>query len=87
MLSALAREARLEVDVSDDVDSAVCSWGGHVPTGRTGLASRPWSAIGTDGEREPAQHGITVRCLRRPDGTLTSDRDADGLMAIIARAY
>jgi prolyl-tRNA synthetase len=55
--------------------------------GRAGLAPRPWSAIGGDGERELGQHGITVRCLRRPDGALTSDRDADGLRAIVARAY
>ena len=47
----------------------------------------PWSAIGTDGERELGRHGITVRCLRQPDGALTSDRDADGLIAIVARAY
>ena len=40
-----------------------------------------------DGERELGRHGITVRCLHRPDGTLTSDRDADGLVAIVARAY
>jgi hypothetical protein len=33
------------------------------------------------------RHGVTVRCLQRPDGTLTGDRGADGLVAIVGRAY
>ena len=55
--------------------------------GGSGLASLPWSAIGTDGEREMGRHGVTVRCLQQPDGTLTGDRGADGLVAIVGRAY
>ncbi len=53
--------------------------------GGKGLASLPWSAIGTD--LELGRHGLTVRCLHQPDGTLTSDRDGDGLMAVVVRAY
>jgi prolyl-tRNA synthetase len=71
----------------DDRLVAVDSLAEAIEQGRGGLAELPWSAIGADGERELAQHGITVRCLRGPDGTLTSDRDAEGLRAIVARAY
>jgi prolyl-tRNA synthetase len=82
--AALLADARRLID---DRLVAVESLADAIEQGGIGLASLPWSAIGTDGERELAQHGITVRCLRQPDGTLTSDRDADGLMAIVARAY
>ena len=71
----------------DDRLVAVESLGDAIDQGASGLASLPWSAIGTDGERELGRHGITVRCLHQHDGTLTSDRDADGLVAVVARAY
>jgi prolyl-tRNA synthetase len=66
---------------------AVDSLAEAIEQGRSGLAALPWSAVGPDGERELGRHGITVRCLRRPDGALTSDRDEGGLVAIVARAY
>jgi prolyl-tRNA synthetase len=66
---------------------AVDSLTDAIEQGRTGLAELPWSAVGIRGERELADHGITVRCLRLPDGTTTTDREADGLVAIVGRAY
>ena len=82
--AALLADARR---LMDDRLVAVESLDDAIEQGGSGLASLPWSAIGTDGERELGQHGITVRCLHQPDGTLTRDRDADGLLAIVARAY
>ena len=82
--TALLADARRLID---DRLVAVESLADAIEQGGSGLAALPWSAIGTDGERELARHGITVRCLHQPDGTLTSDRDAEGLRAIVARAY
>jgi prolyl-tRNA synthetase len=82
--SALLADARR---LMDDRLVAVESLADAIEQGGSGLASLPWSAIGIDGERELGRHGITVRCLHQPDGTLTSDRDAEGLVAIVARAY
>jgi prolyl-tRNA synthetase len=53
----------------------------------SGWARIPWAVVGTEGEAELAQGGVTVRCLVRDDGTLPeSDREAD-LVAIVARSY
>ena len=82
--AALLADARR---LMDDRLVAVESLADAIEQGADGLASLPWSAIGTDGERELGRHGVTVRCLQRPDGTLTGDRDADGLVAIVGRAY
>jgi prolyl-tRNA synthetase len=91
IVDALAGEQAALLDdarrLIDDRLVAVESLADAIEHGGSGLAALPWSAIGADGERELARHGITVRCLHQPDGTLTSDRDADGLRAIVARAY
>ncbi|OBB40381.1 proline--tRNA ligase [Mycobacterium sp. 852002-51961_SCH5331710] len=54
---------------------------------QTGVARLRWDEVGVSGEEELAAAGLTVRCLRRGDGTLPdTDDDADAL-AYVARAY
>ncbi len=52
-----------------------------------GLARLPWRACGEDGEARLAQAGVSVRCLLREDGEPVDDPDADGVDALVARAY
>jgi len=52
-----------------------------------GWARVPWSELGTEGELELAQHGVSVRCLVRADGSVPDDDAEDGLVAVVARAY
>src|SRR4051794_20016642 len=52
-----------------------------------GFARVPWAAVGTAGEQELAQGGVTVRCLQRADGGLALSSDEDDLFAVVARAY
>jgi prolyl-tRNA synthetase len=58
-----------------------------VEAARSGFARLPWSAVGEDGEDRMAEHGVTVRCLQRPDGTVPDDPGEEDLRAIAARAY
>src|SRR4051812_1585369 len=53
----------------------------------TGWARIPWATLGTDGEAELARDSVTVRCLVMPHGSLPAGDDADGALAIVARAY
>ena len=52
-----------------------------------GFALLPWAAVGEEGEDRLAAGGLSVRCLRRPDGSLASSDDEEGLMAVVAKAY
>jgi prolyl-tRNA synthetase len=52
-----------------------------------GFARLPWRACGTEGEERLAQAGISVRCLVREDGAPVTDPDADGVDALVGRAY
>ena len=52
-----------------------------------GFARVPWRACGRDGEERLGQDGISVRCLVREDGEPVEDSDADGVHALLARAY
>jgi prolyl-tRNA synthetase len=52
-----------------------------------GFARLPWRACGTEGEDRLAQAGISVRCLVREDGEPVTDPDAEGVDAIVGRAY
>jgi prolyl-tRNA synthetase len=52
-----------------------------------GVARVPWRDVGTDGERRLAKAGVSVRCLVREDGRPVDDPDADGVDALVARAY
>jgi prolyl-tRNA synthetase len=54
---------------------------------RAGAVRVPWATLGPDGERRLLEHGISVRCLLREDGEPPDDADADGVEAIVARAY
>ena len=53
----------------------------------TGWARIPWAAVGPEGEAEANSHGVTVRCLVRPDGSVPDAEDEPDLIAIMARAY
>ncbi len=52
-----------------------------------GLARLPWRDFGPDGEDRLAKAGVSVRCLLREDGEPVDDPDADGVDALVARAY
>jgi prolyl-tRNA synthetase len=54
---------------------------------RDGFARLPWRALGVDGEDRLAGQGVSVRCLIGPDGTFADDVDAEGVEAVVARAY
>jgi prolyl-tRNA synthetase len=58
-----------------------------VEQGRTGAARIPWAGVGPDGERRLLDDGISVRCLVRTDAETVDDPQADGVEAIVARAY
>jgi prolyl-tRNA synthetase len=54
---------------------------------RAGFARMPWRDCGNEGEARLAREGISVRCLLREDGLPVVDPDADGVDALLARAY
>jgi prolyl-tRNA synthetase len=51
------------------------------------FARLPWRACGVEGEARLAQAGVSVRCLLRQDGEPVDDPGADGVEALVARAY
>ncbi|MFV2017087.1 proline--tRNA ligase [Micromonospora sp. LOL_023] len=53
----------------------------------TGWARLPWSEVGPAGEAEANGHGVTVRCLVRPDGSVPDGDDEPDLVAVLARSY
>jgi prolyl-tRNA synthetase len=53
---------------------------------QTGFARVPWDAL-RDDERRVAEGGVTVRCLQRADGSVPTDPDETGLIAVVGRAY
>jgi len=52
-----------------------------------GVARLPWRDVGTDGEDRLAKAGVSVRCLVREDGDPVDDPAADGVDALVGRAY
>jgi prolyl-tRNA synthetase len=52
-----------------------------------GFARLPWRACGAAGEDRLAHAGVSVRCLVRQDGRPVDNPDADGVDALVARAY
>jgi prolyl-tRNA synthetase len=53
----------------------------------TGWARIPWASLGEAGEKQLAQHAVTVRCLVRPDGGLPQSDDEPGALAVVGRSY
>ncbi len=64
----------------DTVDEAV-------EAAADGFARLPWSVVGAEGEERMRADGVTVRCLRREDGSLPLDDAEPGLLATVGRAY
>jgi prolyl-tRNA synthetase len=54
---------------------------------QAGVGRIAWDRVGTDGERELLDHGVSVRCLQREDGSIPDSDEEPGLVAIVARAY
>jgi prolyl-tRNA synthetase len=52
-----------------------------------GFARLSWRTCGGNGEERLAQSGVSVRCLVREDGAPVDDPAADGVEALVARAY
>jgi len=53
-----------------------------------GFAELPWRLLReADGEAALREQGITVRCLRQPDGSLPDGEDEPDTLALVARAY
>ena len=52
-----------------------------------GFARLPWAKVGAEGEERMRGDGVTVRCLRREDGSLPLDDTESGLLATVGRAY
>ncbi len=52
-----------------------------------GFARLPWVAVGADGEDRMRADGVTVRCLRREDGSVPLDDAEPGILATVGRAY
>ena len=52
-----------------------------------GFARLAWATCGADGEDRLNRAGVSVRCLVREDGSPVDDPDADGVVALVARAY
>jgi len=74
---AFVREHTADVTgLSDAADAA-----------QEGFARIPWAAVGESGEAELARHGVSVRCLQRPDGSVPASEDEPDIVAIVAKAY
>jgi prolyl-tRNA synthetase len=71
----------------DRLTRRVRTLGEAIEQGRDGAARVPWAALAGDGETRLLEHGISVRCLVREDGAWVEDRSADGVDAIVSRAY
>ncbi|MGY1705492.1 proline--tRNA ligase [Geodermatophilus sp. SYSU D00697] len=79
LAEARTRLAERTADV-DTADQALAA-------ARDGWARVPWARLGTAGEARLAEHGVTVRCLVRPDGGLPDSDDEPGALAVVGRAY
>ncbi|HLH45739.1 MAG TPA: proline--tRNA ligase [Acidimicrobiales bacterium] len=71
----------------DERIAAVDSVGDALAAAAEGFAELGWDRLGVEGEERLAAEGITVRCLRTPDGELSLADDDTGLSAVVGRAY
>ncbi|MCC5950580.1 MAG: proline--tRNA ligase [Acidimicrobiia bacterium] len=67
--------------------AAVSSLDEAVEAAGVGWATLPWDLVGEAGESTLAQSAVTVRCLRREDGSLPDSEDEAGLVAYVGRSY
>jgi prolyl-tRNA synthetase len=65
----------------------VASVDAAIEAAQSGFAVLPWSAVGAEGEDRLAASSVTVRCLQRPDGSLSASADEADLQAVCGRAY
>ncbi len=86
LLEEARRRQEERTVVASGVEEAVEAVEG-AGTGAPGFALVPWDALGVEGEGRLAASGVTVRCLRREDGSLAEADDEAGLVAVVARAY
>ena len=77
------QERTVAVSGVEEVVEAVEGAGSGAP----GFALVPWAALGVEGEARLATSGLTVRCLRRQDGSLAEADDEPDLVAVVAKAY
>jgi prolyl-tRNA synthetase len=65
----------------------VASLDAAVEAAETGFARVRFALVGEEGEDELAKHGVTVRCIQRPDGSVPASEDEPDLVAVVAKAY
>ena len=58
-----------------------------VEAGSSGFARIAVAALGSDGEDRLASHSLSIRCLQRPDGSLSEGDDGEDLVAVVGRSY
>jgi prolyl-tRNA synthetase len=59
-----------------------------IEAGSVGFARVPMVALGPDGEDRLAQHALSIRCLQRPDGSLSGQGEPEEeLVAVVGRSY
>ena len=58
-----------------------------VEAAASGFGRIAWSALGAEGDTRLREQGVSVRCLRMPDGRVPPAEDTPGAVALVARAY
>jgi prolyl-tRNA synthetase len=79
----LAESARRQSERTVDVTTVAEA----VEAAGVGFGRIAWDVLGVEGETELARHGVSVRCLQRPDGGLAEADDEPDLFAVVARSY
>ena len=80
----------LLADATERRDAAtfeVSSLSDAVEAAQNGFAVLPWRDVGVEGEEILGRDAVTVRCLRRPDGSLPVGEDDPDALAFVARSY
>jgi prolyl-tRNA synthetase len=81
MLAAATAERDARIHDAGTVDEAA-------EAARDGWGRISWAVLRDgDGENRLREHGVTVRCLRRPDGSVPDSEDEPDTEAFVARAY